>query len=167
MNTSLGNITDRVSAIHWGEYHNPCWPTEPGVPKAIISIFSEDDEVALNGAYKLFEFAAQCVGSSSVPVLEFVVERVKLPISNKLLEELLDITSHYCVAAAWNHPKYDKRRKPDSKYENWQRKLGSQILAEKDLFEQFSRHENEDIRDWGEMILEELPRIQYCQNLDE
>lgn len=143
------------SAIDWGSYSHPCGFDQRRVPGLLEDVGNANAEIAVPAATELWNYLAHQanVGSSSVPALPFVVERLSSP-HLKVKLELLDILLSFSAVALTAH----KERLLGAD-QAWLHVLGSEMCKYITVFRDLAGNEDSDVAGYSEDILENLTEL--------
>ena len=146
-------ILNQIDEIKWENFETAYGNAKDTTPNYLKDIYSSDEKIAMQATHHLW--CSLChqhayISSASLPAYEIIKNRL-IECEDKLKIELLDIM--YGFAACSNHKtEYEE-------YNNLTTKMKSKLLKDKAIFQELSTHNDEEIKDFAESILEELENI--------
>ena len=167
--TRTTDLDRRLRAVDWRDVWHPCYPrsmTTVMVPRSIRRLFSHRPRRSLHAAWQLWNFVAHqgAVGSNSVPTLPFLVERVQLSPSLRVLRELVEIIYYFSDflevpdTSAWTDRDWDAVKSsfgvPDD-FE-WIHALRQELCRHELLFRSLAKHPDSMVSEYATCIVENL-----------
>lgn len=155
-------LISSLSKIKWESYSHPCTGRSilKNIPTTIIQLYDDDIEASNEAASRLWNDVAHQgnVGSISVPIFPFLINRINSQPSLIVLRELVEIIYHFSFRLAppdmskWT-PK-DKELCQDD-FE-WTFQLRELMCESFELFVQLCNHSDEEVSLDSETIVENI-----------
>ncbi len=144
------NIEKQIKEIDWSKLKTAYGNAENTIPNYLKNIYCSDEKIAMDATHQLW--CSLChqhayISTASLPSYEIIKNRL-INCDDKLKVELLDIL--YGFACCSNH------KTQDEEYQKLLNEMKNKLLKDKEIFEELSKHENEDINSFAELIIEEL-----------
>ena len=146
------DLQKRLDSIAWADYESACGFDSTEIPSLIVGLNDASDETSMKAINRLWNVVCHQanVGSNSVPVLPFLIERLQTA-SPELQSEILDIIYPFAC-----HARMCSKGQHGLEPSGWRKSLLDELLRQRALFASFMNSDDHDLVGWGELIDEEL-----------
>jgi len=149
----------RLSAIDWSLFET-AYGAATNVPQQIERLNSSDEKVALSGVRDLWSGLCHQevqIASAALPALPFILEVLPAS-SDKVTAEVLDLLAGFAITTdPIGAEEYDRALgQVPSARPPWIAVLRARLQNELPLIEGFAMHQNPDIAECANRIIEEL-----------
>ena len=144
------DIENQIKEIDWAKLKTAYGSAENTIPNYLKNIYCSNEKIAMDATHQLW--CSLChqhtyISTASLPSYEIIKNRL-IKCDDKLKVELLDI--FYGFACCSNHTTQDEE------YQKLLNEIKNKLLKDKEIFMKLSKHENEDINSFAELIMKEL-----------
>ena len=143
-------ILKQIDDIDWGNFETAYGTAEKTIPPYLKNIYCEDAKIALEATHQLW--CSLChqhayISSASLPAYEIIKNRL-IECNQELKIELLDIILGFATCS--NH------KTEVMQYQKLISKMKIKILKDKMIFEEYTKNENKEIKEFAELIIEQI-----------
>lgn len=146
-------IVEKIDAINWADFYTAYGNAESAIPYYLTNLFSGDAKIAMDATHQLWcSLCHQHAYISTAALPSYDILKVGLlQLDDKLKVELLDIFQGFSTCTSDRY--FESVKRVPSK---WEHELRQKLLSDLTLFEDLTKHIDEEIASFSSNIVEDL-----------